>query len=539
MRYLIQQWTDQMNTTEFMCYLPSILMNMLFYSQFEDIRNDMEVFLLRRAIMSDEISHYLFWILTQTINGLKIWYVGANQWVTSLRQKLVDMLSADSCQTLQYGYDFTHNLIQIVMSYPNNRIHAIRDFLHQHAHTPDNIAFTLPVNIHRTIRRIDIDRIHILESKTEPIVIPCICDTSDNYTILLKKEDVRREEMMMRMLRLFDYYLKTEEGLDLYIRTYPILPISNQYGYIEFIPKSHTLFSIREQYRFSIQNFILERNPTLSIADFRDRFTKSCAAFCVFTYFMGVGDRHLDNIMISEEDGTLFHIDYAYILGHDPKPIHPFARLTPEMIDAMGGTSSIYYDQFCKYCESAVHCIRRHQNMFHILLLYGCMIDNRITPEQIDYFIASRFMPNQTSHEVYRLFMKMLEDTNETYGIHLMDFIHKQYKRSNSISSSSASEPGIVGDMSALTTVGLSSSFEMITVAQPVTPPVTHPGTQPSMQVMRPVSRVAHTHTDNYANQLTVQLADTVNSVASTVSRIVPVAMSSWSNILRKASSYR
>lgn len=66
------------------------------------------------------------------------------------------------------------------------------------------------------------------------------------------------------------------------------------------------------------------------------RYLISCAGYCVITYLLGVGDRHLDNIMI-KRDGKLLHIDFGYIFGYDPKPLRPLLRLTPEMVSAMGG----------------------------------------------------------------------------------------------------------------------------------------------------------------------------------------------------------
>ncbi len=62
----------------------------------------------------------------------------------------------------------------------------------------------------------------------------------------------------------------------------------------------------------------------------------SCAGYCAITYFFILGDRHLENILI-DSAGKMFHIDFGFILGRDPKPYPPPIKIRPEMIDAMGG----------------------------------------------------------------------------------------------------------------------------------------------------------------------------------------------------------
>jgi phosphatidylinositol 3-kinase len=94
-------------------------------------------------------------------------------------------------------------------------------------------------------------------------------------------------------------------------------------------------------------------------------YVKSCSGYCVATYLLGVGDRHLDNILI-HQNGHLLHCDYSFILGQDPKTYLPM-RITDEMIKGFGGQESDNYDMFLSFTGAAFLALRRH-NSVHTLL---------------------------------------------------------------------------------------------------------------------------------------------------------------------------
>lgn len=57
--------------------------------------------------------------------------------------------------------------------------------------------------------------------------------------------------------------------------------------------------------------------------------------------------------------GKLFHIDFGYILGRDPKPLPPPMKLSKEMVEGMGGMQSEQYQEFRKQCYTAFLHLRR------------------------------------------------------------------------------------------------------------------------------------------------------------------------------------
>ena len=80
--------------------------------------------------------------------------------------------------------------------------------------------------------------------------------------------------------------------------------------------------------------------------------TLNVAGYSVITYILGVGDRHLDNLLLTEQ-GNLIHIDFGYMLGRDPKLFPPPMRLSKEMVSCC--TCLLYANLFFNFLSSVLH----------------------------------------------------------------------------------------------------------------------------------------------------------------------------------------
>ena len=170
----------------------------------------------------------------------------------------------------------------------------------------------------------------------------------------------------------------------------------------------------------------------MTVKNIRDVFIKSTAIYCVITYIFGIGDRHLDNIMVTK-GGKLFHIDYGYVLGDDPVMNNPGIRITPEIIEAIGGQDSRNYKEFTELCTKIYNCLRRNIDMFLILLLSLSKLSNiTISETEIRELLIKRLIPGANYIDAKLHLVNQLE--RSSYLDKIKDWCH-YHSREKTVSS--------------------------------------------------------------------------------------------------------
>ncbi|OZJ02698.1 hypothetical protein BZG36_04601 [Bifiguratus adelaidae] len=239
------------------------------------------------------------------------------------------------------------------------------------------------------------------------------------YPIMFKTgDDLRQDQLVIQIITLMDDLLQ-KENLDLKLTPYRVLATGTDQGMMQFIPNK-SLAAVLNDHNNSILAYLRQHHPDSSpsnvfglSAAVMETYIKSCAGYCVITYLLGVGDRHLDNLLLSP-DGRLFHVDFGYILGRDPKPFPPPMKLCKEMIEAMGGTSSPQYQRFRSYCFTAFIILRKNANL--ILNLFALMVDAnipdiRIEPDKAVLKVQEKFRLDLSEEAAISYFQGLISDS--------------------------------------------------------------------------------------------------------------------------------
>ncbi|XP_066921593.1 phosphatidylinositol 3-kinase catalytic subunit type 3-like isoform X2 [Clytia hemisphaerica] len=407
---------------------------------------DLASFLVSRACSNDQIANFFYWYLLVECKGgrdqkIKDMYLG------TMKRFSKELLTGNhECRRRrsmlgreQKFLDKITELVKQIQQFSGNRKKKIEK-LQQLLDIPEYVNFEplpLPLNPDVKIKGIVPNKASIFKSALQPIKLTFRTIQNKDYVAMFKYgDDLRQDQLVLQIITLMDKLLR-RENLDLKLKPYNVLATSITEGMVQII-ESTNVAHILSSYDGSIQSYFRETNPLEGAPyginpETMETYVKSCAGYCVITYILGVGDRHLDNLLLTKS-GNLFHIDFGYILGRDPKPFPPPMKLSKEMVEGMGGTTSEYYQQFRKLCFTAFLHLRRYANLF--LNLFSLMVDASIPdialePDKAVKKVQDKFRLDLSDEEAVQYLQALIDESVNAVFASLTEQLHKfaQYWR--------------------------------------------------------------------------------------------------------------
>lgn len=271
----------------------------------------------------------------------------------------------------------------------------------------------------------------------EPKRITCYGSDGQKYIQLLKgKDDPRQDAVMQQVFTIMNELLKTNKTSckrNLSVKTYKVVALSQMSGIIEWCndslpihnylvgdnrtPGAHAKYNPKDltqkQCRQHLENqksaathkklaqyllickkfkpvfryFFLERfKQANDWHSMQTNYTRSVATSSMIGYILGLGDRHLNNILISLKTGEVIHIDFGIAFEQGmilPTPETVPFRLTRDLEDGMGVTGT--EGTFKKTCETTLSVLRDNSDTIVTILevlLYDPLYSWTLTPQE-------------------------------------------------------------------------------------------------------------------------------------------------------------
>uniref|UniRef100_A0A3B4B565 Uncharacterized protein n=1 Tax=Periophthalmus magnuspinnatus TaxID=409849 RepID=A0A3B4B565_9GOBI len=388
-RRLAVERLDCLNNDQVLTYLLQLVQTLKVESYHDSF---LARFLIRRALRSKRIGHFLFWYMRSEVLGCPYF-----------RQRMAVILEA-------YLLGCGRGMLQLAglpltLCVCSSAPLRLREFL-QNSDLPHE--FVLPFD--PRVKVGNLEKCKVMASKKKPLWLefkpmpsPVTSDpstmtpdssptTPDPVGIIFKHGDDLRQDMLTFVLM---DSIWQDKSLDLNMIPYGCIATGHNIGMIETVRNAVTIAAIQKSRGGSAGAFKndalfewLKSKCPLQEIHFQtvETFVKSCAGYCVATYVLGIGDRHNDIVWsnaMSLSVGNLFHIDFGHILGNWKRVLGvsrervPFV-LTPDFLYVMGRVkhkNSLYFDRFKDICTQAYLSLRSQSRLlvtlFSIMMLTG------------------------------------------------------------------------------------------------------------------------------------------------------------------------
>jgi phosphatidylinositol 3-kinase len=280
----------------------------------------------------------------------------------------------------------------------------------------------LPIRTDVEVVGIIPEKCSVFRSNVSPLLLTFLRKDGKALKCIFKSgDDLRQDTVVTQLIRIMNRLLE-KNGLMMPIKSYDVLSTGVQHGFVEYV-ESMSLEDVLQR-PGGLKRLLKNQDGTLEQEKMKI-FVSSTAAYTIITYILCVGDRHLDNILITDE-GCLFHIDYAF-LGREPKPFAPLMKLCPEMIDVMGGKHSGYYNTFLQYCFECFDVFRNESQVLldalELMCDGGISDVNDVTVDKI----KKRLMIGETEGKVIQALTVHIEKGFEDILPKLLDGWHRAW----------------------------------------------------------------------------------------------------------------
>jgi serine/threonine-protein kinase ATR len=263
------------------------------------------------------------------------------------------------------------------------------------------------------------DTVQMYASLARPKRLSLTGSDGKKYQIIAKpKDDMRTDARTQEFFAVVNRLLKKDpesRKRQLSVRRFLVLPFGDNSGLIEYLGNLKDIKSIleskynQEQYSKAKANYPdLKNTVSQSEVQFktavlpvftpavlnswfmdhfkdasqwhfaRNNFIRSNAVMSMVGYIIGLGDRHLENILLDTMTGEVVHVDFCLLFNKGETlqvpEIVPF-RLTHNIIDAMGSTG--FEGHFRRSCEVTLRVMRENRDTL-MSVLYPFVCDPQV-----------------------------------------------------------------------------------------------------------------------------------------------------------------
>lgn len=322
----------------------------------------------------------------------------------------IELIDKETVKNMNREYTFFANLIK--------NLDNAKSFL------ADNFNLYKPINLPYDpsiqLTDVDLNSIIVKDSYTKPVIIT-FQSTDGPIKLLFKKESIMNDVVVLNIMTLCDMILSEILDKNFDVVTYQTMPLTSSSGMIEIVEEAETVYAIKNKCKTILQHIIGKNDYSgRQIPEVLNRYMYSLISYTLQSYFIGLGDRHPQNIMITD-DGAIFHIDFGYILGNDTYPITGAdIKLNSDMLEVIGGSDSERCQIYLDLCSKGVVLLRKYFNMFFILLSQ----ETKFEQKTIEKFIMSRFQPRQNDAAIINSLMVIIKKSNNAFSNIIRDLLH-------------------------------------------------------------------------------------------------------------------